>query len=377
MKILHVTDCYLPRLGGIEMHVSDLAARQQAAGHDVMVMTRENAVAGQASGDVPVERLDCGPLALAVGPRVRRFVSEHDVDVVHAHLSVASPLAWTALRAVRGVPSIATVHSVVPDSPELLRTAMALTRFPSHTVGFTAVSEAAAAPWRRAMGERMPVRVLANGIEPAAWSTEHVEQAGGEFTVVSVGRFARRKRQRALVRMLSEVRDRLPSDVGLRAVLVGDGPQMPAVRADVERFGLRDVVELPGALTRAEIKGVLAGASAFAAPATLESFGIAALEARCAGVPVVAMSQGGAGEFIRDGDEGFLVADDAGMVDRLVSLASDRALREGIRRHNSSTVPPMAWPSVLAQHEQVYFGAIARAVRADVSPHLGSVVHSG
>jgi phosphatidylinositol alpha 1,6-mannosyltransferase len=376
MKILHVTDCYLPRLGGIEMHVSDLAGRQQAAGHDVMVMTREHPVAGKASGDVPVERLDCGPLALAVGPRVRRFVSEHGVDVVHAHLSVASPLAWTALRAVRGVPSIATVHSVVPDSPELLRTAMALTRFPSHTVSFTAVSEAAAAPWRRAMGERMPVRVLANGIEPSAWSSEHVEQ-GGEFTVVSVGRFARRKRQRALVGMLSQLRDRLPSDVGLRAVIVGDGPQMPAVRAEVERFGLRDVVELPGALTRTEIKGVLARASAFAAPATLESFGIAALEARCAGVPVVAMSQGGAGEFIRDGDEGFLVADDAGMVDRLVSLASDPVLREGIRRHNSSTVPPMAWPSVLAQHEQVYFGAVARAGRAGVRPHLGSVVHSG
>ena len=39
MRIAHVTDFYLPRLGGIEMHVSDLAARQVALGHEVTVVT--------------------------------------------------------------------------------------------------------------------------------------------------------------------------------------------------------------------------------------------------------------------------------------------------------------------------------------------------
>ena len=39
MKIVHLSDCYLPRLGGIEMQVRDLARRQTAAGHEVHVIT--------------------------------------------------------------------------------------------------------------------------------------------------------------------------------------------------------------------------------------------------------------------------------------------------------------------------------------------------
>ena len=40
MRIVHVTDCYLPRLGGIETQVADLVRHQIAAGHDVHVVTR-------------------------------------------------------------------------------------------------------------------------------------------------------------------------------------------------------------------------------------------------------------------------------------------------------------------------------------------------
>ncbi|HUE61374.1 MAG TPA: glycosyltransferase, partial [Acidimicrobiales bacterium] len=39
MRIAHVSDCYLPRLGGIERQVHELAVRQQSAGHDVAVVT--------------------------------------------------------------------------------------------------------------------------------------------------------------------------------------------------------------------------------------------------------------------------------------------------------------------------------------------------
>ncbi len=101
MRILHVTDCYLPRLGGIEMHVSDLAARQAADRHHVNIMTRTPPTSDscQDTGPVRVEQLACGPFALAAGRQVVRYVEQHRVDVVHAHFSVASPLSAAALRA--------------------------------------------------------------------------------------------------------------------------------------------------------------------------------------------------------------------------------------------------------------------------------------
>lgn len=39
MRIVHVTDCYLPQVGGIESQVADLVRHQIAAGHDVHVVT--------------------------------------------------------------------------------------------------------------------------------------------------------------------------------------------------------------------------------------------------------------------------------------------------------------------------------------------------
>lgn len=362
MRILHVTDCYLPRLGGIEMHVSDLAARQTAAGHQVSVLTRtppDTAYRDDAS-PIRVERLDCGPLALGAGRDILRYVEREHVDLLHAHLSVASPLASTALRGAHAYPSVATVHSVVPDSPDLLRAAAAWAGLPTESVTFTAVSEVAATPWRRAFGDRMPVLVLPNGIDPGAWAAPHVTAADADFVVVSVGRFARRKRPLALIPMLAALRRGLPQ-TRIRAVLVGDGPQLPKLRREVSRWGLDEVVELPGRLTRAQIKQVLQRADAYLAPAVLESFGIAALEARCAGVPVVAMAQGGAGEFIDDGREGFLVSGDAEMTEAMTRLARDPALRRHMREHNATTRPPVSWPEVLTLHDHVYALATANA----------------
>ncbi len=215
------------------------------------------------------------------------------------------------------------MHSVVPDTPDLLRAAAALTGLPARSVTFTAVSEVAAAPWRRAFGDQMQVLVLPNGIDPGEWAAPHLDSADADLVVVSVGRVASRKRLLALVPMFANLRDELPR-TRIRAILIGDGPQLPKLRQEVSRWGLRDVVDLPGKLTRSQIKHILHRADVYLAPATLESFGIAALEARCAGVPVVAMARGGAGEFIDDGREGFLVSGDTEMVKTVLTLARTR-----------------------------------------------------
>lgn len=360
MRILHVTDCFLPRLGGIEMHVNDLATRQIAAGHDVTVMTRTPAgPEGDTAGPVQVERLGCGPLAVGAGQDISDYVRIHQIDLVHAHLSVASPVAWTALRGARSYPTVATVHSVVPDAPELLRTTARLTGIDLPSVTFTAVSEVAAAPWRNAFGDGMPVRILPNGIEPEQWAGPHIANPDNVFTVVSVGRFAPRKRLDALLPILAALRDYLP-ETQVRAILVGDGPQLSKLRRQAHRWGLDDVVEFPGKMTRPQIKDILHSADVYLAPATLESFGIAALEARCAGVPVVAMAQGGAGEFIDHGLEGFLVEDDHDMFETTLTLARDAELRRRIHAHNTATRPPVAWPEVLTLHEHVYAVAAGR-----------------
>jgi glycosyltransferase involved in cell wall biosynthesis len=122
-------------------------------------------------------------------------------------------------------------------------------------------------------------------------------------------------------------------------------------------------VELPGRLPRTGIRSVFERADLFLAPATLESFGIAALEARCSGLPVLARAGSGVGEFVVDGQDGLLAGSDGDMVGALVRLAADPPERERIAMHSRRAPVDVGWPAVLRRTDAAYAAAdqIARS----------------
>ena len=121
LTVMHVSDCYLPRLGGIEVQVAELAGIQAAAGHPVHVVTATPAHAPDTeNGDAPLLHRVVAPLPfeLPVHPRAARALA-HVLDgvapdVVHVHVGAVSPFAWTAVaQAVRaGLPTVVSVHSM-------------------------------------------------------------------------------------------------------------------------------------------------------------------------------------------------------------------------------------------------------------------------
>ena len=363
MRIALVSDCYLPRLGGIEMHVHDLAVELRRAGHAVTVVTATDAPSQPS--EVEVIRLPAlGAVPLAAEPWRRRVAWAH-YDVVHAHTSLFSPLAWSATRtaAETGVPVLVTMHSLPAAGGVVVPWLLSrLDRGFGPGVRWTAVSQVVANSLRGTLPGR-PVDVLHNGIDPAPWRRPERSRHG--LTVVSTMRLTHRKRPTALLWTLQDIRRRLPDDVPLRAVVVGSGPQATALARSVRRRGL-DWVELPGRLTRAEIQRLYAAADVYLAPAGLESFGVAALEARCAGLAVVAMASGGIGEFVRPGVEGFLVDSDQEMAAVTASLLRDPVRLREIQEHNRCSDPVMTWDAVVASHLSAYR---AHSARAQQRPH--------
>lgn len=352
MRIALVSDCYLPRLGGIEMHVHDLALQLQRAGHLVTVFTLTDAPSEL--GDLPVVRLPAiGGIPLPVATeRLRRELAAY--DVVHAHTSLFSPLAWGATRiaAESDLPAMITMHSLPAAGGVAVPWMLGrLDRGFGPRVLWTAVSEVVAASLRQALPGR-PVEVLHNGIDPSPWRVP--ERPDHVLTVVSTMRLARRKRPTALLHTLQDIRRKLPSELALRAVIVGAGPQAPALTRIVRHQGMADWVEMPGRLTRYEIQQLYAAGDIYLAPAGLESFGVAALEARCAGLAVIAMASGGVGEFVRPGVEGFLVDSDRAMAAATVGLLTDPSLLRRIQDHNRHTDPAMTWDAVVDRHVGAY-----------------------
>jgi glycosyltransferase involved in cell wall biosynthesis len=221
------------------------------------------------------------------------------------------------------------------------------------------VSESAAEAVRRAAAHPLQVDVVPNGIDPAAWTrVERVAQPG-RLRVISVMRLAPRKRPLALLRVLRAAAAAMPAGVKLEAVVVGDGPQAGAMRRFLRRHDLEDLVTLTGHQPRPEIARRLADADVFLAPATLESFGIAALEAAAAGVPVLGRRRTGLADFVSDGAGGLLVDSDDQLAQALVAIAAGRRDLGPVRR---SAVEPMSWPSVVERTRALYARAGAGAV---------------
>ena len=368
MRIVHLSDCYLPRLGGIEMQVRDLARRQLAAGHEVHVITTTPAAPGHTgpAGDdgadgVQVHRLAVPlPYELPVNPRanagVRKVLADHEFDVAHVHAGVVSPFAFgvAPVAAKAGVPTVVTLHCLwgyLTPAFRLVDQRAHWTRWP---VVFSAVSDVAAVPLRCIGGREIEVDVLPNGIDPSEWEVQPRARDLDDVLVVSVMRLAPRKRPMQLLRTLRETRDLVPSATRIQGKVIGEGPERRSLERYLRRTGMDEWVELTGRLGRDEIKAVYERADVFVAPANLESFGIAALEARCAGLPVLAKANSGIREFVADEREGLLAATDGELVSGLVRLLRSPGLRTAIAEHNRTVPPVVTWEDVLPRTEAVY-----------------------
>lgn len=365
LRIAQVSDFYLPRLGGIEVHVCDLAGRQRASGHDVEVLT---STPGSDGSQTPrVVRLSgqlrrphaLHPFAVRAGLAA---LEAGGYDVVHAHVGVGSPVALLLARAAArgGTPTVVTVHSMWAGVGPVIGAVDLVGRWSRLPITWTAVSAAAAAPVRRVLAPGTAVDVIPNGVDQTQWRQPPAARVLDELILAAVMRLAPRKRSLPLLRIVRRAQRQLGSDVRLRLLVAGDGPQRAVMHSYLRRHHMQDAVTLLGRLERDTVRDLLGGAHLFLAPADLESFGIAALEARCAGLPVVAKSRGGVRDFVAHEREGLLADTDQDMVDAVVRLARDEPLRAQIAAHNATTDCPITWEAVLTRTEAAYQSA-ARA----------------
>ena len=378
MKIALLSDCYAPRLGGIEVQVHDLATRLIGRGHDVVVLTATPGTHGERGGfvdevdGVAVHRLALKlPFELPVNPLaaglLRERLAEGGFDVAHVHMGVVSPFAVDCARVANGMglPTAMTWHCMLGSLEPVFRAARYVRRWASHGVAMSAVSAVAAAPLQRIVGVDSVVNVLSNGIDVDSWATPAdpvpTRQPGGAIRVVSAMRLAARKRPIPLLRIMVRVRALVPAETAISLEILGEGPDRARLERFIEAHNMGDWVRLPGRVTREEVRATYSAAEIYVAPAPLESFGIAALEARTVGLPVVGRSGSGLEEFVKDGLNGYLTADDEAMAGCLARLVIDDGLRGSMAAYNRSTPPEQSWDRILDGAEAEYRRAIALA----------------
>src|SRR6185436_9516468 len=151
--------------------------------------------------------------------------------------------------------------------------------------------------------------------------------AGDGPILFHVSNFRPIKRPLDLIDVLVRVRRSLPA----RVVLVGDGPEREAVAARAHELGVGDAVRLLG--RRDDFAGLLGHADGFVLPSESEGFGVAALEAMAAGVPVFGYRVGGLPEVVAEGAGALVPCGDVdALAQAVIAGVGDRAVRDAMGR---------------------------------------------
>jgi N-acetyl-alpha-D-glucosaminyl L-malate synthase BshA len=262
------------------------------------------------------------PYDLALATKMATVARAEKLDLLHVHYaiphSISAILARESIKQKRYVPVITTLHGTDITLVGADRSYLPITRYGlQQSDGVTAVSKFLKAATIETFDfddvEVIPNFICQNHYMRQPDSPLRGELApGGERLLVHVSNFRAVKRPADCVEILDRVRK---AGENARLVMVGDGPELSAVRYRAEQLDLNGNVIFVG--KQGNIADYLGVADVFLLPSELESFGLAALEAQACEVPVVSTRIGGIPEVVTDGETGYL--SDVGDVEKMSS----------------------------------------------------------
>jgi len=226
---------------------------------------------------------------------LRKLFRSEKPDAVHLNSSKAAALGALAAR-LAGVPKIIfTVHgwpfgekrNIV--SKILIWKISWLTTLLAHTMIVISDYDLRVARRMPFVGRKV-VRIY-NGIGPVQFgSGEMVRRAfpAGAKITGTIGELTKNKNQIVLV-------EQAKSDPNMYVAIVGEGELRPMLEQKIKAYGLGQRVKLFGFLPVGE---ALKGFDTFALPSIKEGLPYVLLEAKAAGLPIVANRVGGVGEIL-------------------------------------------------------------------------------
>ncbi|GMA21114.1 glycosyltransferase [Arsenicicoccus piscis] len=331
MRVLHVSQ---PTEAGVPNVALALVADQVARGFEVTVAcpTDEGYLAARAAEAGATVRhwaatRSPGPSSLAEARSLAAIVADVDPDVVHLHASKAGLAGRLAVRGRR--PTIFMPHawSFEAVTGPVARASALWERLATRWTDLTlCVSEQERRTGAAARCLARRTVVVPNGVDTDRWVPRDRETARAELGIgpvplaVVVGRLARQKGQDVAIAAWPAVLEHLP---GAQLVLVGDGPDRPALAAQVGMAGLDDSVRLvPGG----DPTPWFAAADVVVLPSRWEGMPLVVLEAMAGGRSVVCSDVAGMSEALGASTPVVTPDDPAALADALVVRLTDPGL---------------------------------------------------
>ena len=261
---------------------------------------------------------------LALSSKMVSVIKNYDIDVLHVHYAI--PHAYAGYMAKQmlkeegiEVPMITTLHgtdiTLVGSHPNYQR-AVAFSINNSDMV--TSVSESLKQDTLRLFEVTKDIVVIPNFIDLAKDEKvrpcrRSVMARENEKIITHISNFRKVKRISDIIDVFFRIQKEIPA----KLIMVGEGPEKENAEYQCKELGIKNKVLFMG--NTSDIDRVLCLTDLFLLPSATESFGLSALEAMAAGVPVISSNAGGLPEVNQDGFSGYLC--DVGDVDEMAKKA--------------------------------------------------------
>lgn len=336
------------KIGGGETHVLDLVATLDRTKYDPVVLSFTDGpmITALEQLDIPVHVIASEKaFDLAVWKKVKQFIIDKQIDLVHMHGTRAGTnILWPARRLK--LPVIYTVHGWSFHeglNPLMKKARITAEKFiTGRTKANICVSESNRQTGISAFGGFDAV-VIRNGVNLRKFDRskafDSVRRAYGiPDSRVVIGYIARMTLQKAPLNMIRALAMAAKDAPELTLLMIGDGELKADAAALAKDLGVEDRVIFDK--FRQDVPAVLQSVDIYCLPSLWEGFPIGVLEAMAMGKAVVASDVDGTREAVKHEENGVLVTanDIPALSAALVRLAKNPSLRQQLGNNANATV---------------------------------------
>jgi glycogen(starch) synthase len=212
------------------------------------------------------------------------------------------------------------------------------------------------------------IRVVSNGVDLGQCRAGQSDlrfrrrfAADDERIVFFVGRLVREKGVNLLLAAVPRVLAQAPKT---KIVVAGRGPALESLLSQVRRLGIEQHVHFAGYVDDTTRNGLYKTAAVAVFPSIYEPFGIVALEAMAAKVPVVVADTGGLAEIVVHGVDGLkcYAGHPASLADQLLAVLNDAALAQKLAENAFRKVMThFSWQEIARQTRNIYQEVLAES----------------
>jgi len=362
--------CY-PTFGGSGVLATELGKALAEKGHNIHFITYQQPV--RLGGfhanifyhevSVPTYPLfDYPPYETALASTMVDVIINNNVDLLHVHYAIPHASAAYMARQILAkeglnIPVITTLHGTDITLVGRDKTYSPVVTFSmNESAALTAVSKNLRDETYSNFKMEKEIEVIYNFVDAKRFNKKPVTPfrqviaPNNERILLHASNFRKVKRVDDVVHIFEKVNKVIPS----KLLFVGDGPERSFIEGLCRKIESHADIKFLG--RQEQMEDILAISDLFILPSEYESFGLVALEAMAAEVPVISTNVGGLPEINIDGQTGFLsnVGDVDDMSNNIIKILSDENAFQLMKKKALQQALKFDIDTIVPQYEQLY-----------------------